>query len=91
MLVIVRKLLLTGILLLLPEDSSSQLVYALVITMASAVAYLKYQPFVDDAEDVLATLAEWSTWGIVYYVSEALRRGTACLCGALNPASLRAC
>ena len=67
LLILVRKFVMTGLLQLFSEDSPAQLVWALLVTLVSAVATLKLQPYMSDGDDTLAVLAEWATWAVVFY------------------------
>jgi hypothetical protein len=56
----VRKLLLTGIPVFVLQGSSSQIALCMLVVMLSIAVYSHYKPFLADADDNLATFAQWA-------------------------------
>ena len=54
--IILKKMMLTGAMTIIGSGSSAQLVIALLIVMVNLLLVLKLAPFVDEADDYLATL-----------------------------------
>ena len=57
---VIRKFLLTGLALLFMPDSATQIVFALLIVLLSAVAVLKLRPYVFELDNTAVGIAHWA-------------------------------
>ncbi|GMI14835.1 hypothetical protein TrVE_jg9019 [Triparma verrucosa] len=62
----VRKLLLTGDLIFLRPGSASQIVVSMLMCLGSIRTYAYYNPFVDPKTDIIAEVAQWSLFFIMF-------------------------
>ncbi|GMI11479.1 hypothetical protein TrLO_g5191 [Triparma laevis f. longispina] len=62
----VRKLFLTGGLIFFNPGTGSQIVFSLLISIASMRVYAYYSPFIKNDQDVIAEAAQWSLFFILF-------------------------
>ena len=62
----VRKLFLTAGLIFFRPGTGSQIVFSLLISIASMRVYAHYKPFVKDDQDAIAEAAQWSQFFILF-------------------------
>ena len=62
----VRKLFLTAGLIFFNPGTGSQIVFSLLISIASMRVYAHYKPFVKDDQDTIAEAAQWSLFFILF-------------------------
>ncbi|GMH70102.1 hypothetical protein TrLO_g7545 [Triparma laevis f. longispina] len=62
----VRKLLLTGGLIFLKPGTASQIVVSILMCLGSIRTYAYYNPFVDPKTDIIAEVAQWSLFFIMF-------------------------
>lgn len=62
----VRRLLLTGMMVFFLEGTAVQIVIGIMIALASVKVYGFYLPFIDDGDDVLAEVAQWQTFLVLF-------------------------
>jgi hypothetical protein len=56
---LVYKLVMSAVVVLFLPGSVAQVVFAVVVVLVIAVLMLKLQPYVDDSDDTVSTLAQW--------------------------------
>ena len=62
----VRKLFLTGGLIFFNPGTGSQIVFSLLLSIASMRVYAYYSPFIKSDQDVIAEAAQWSLFFILF-------------------------
>ncbi|GMH76271.1 hypothetical protein TrLO_g709 [Triparma laevis f. longispina] len=62
----VRKLLLTGGLIFLKPATANQIVVSMLMCLGSIRTYAHYNPFVDPKTDIIAEIALWSLFFVMF-------------------------